>query len=209
MKNIHRKFDLSFGASSKAWFEKGLRINQNKEKLVEVMKKIYKFVPCAQSRLAKATSLVATVMYLYRDKVADRPLSALISLEPDRLAHLVPAPTPKVVVVSPLSPNEFTVTPASPPKELNEEWVDALINGPDEEMVDASVDKSVEVVVQGEDSPLISRDISAAPKDVPASSENDHTSHEAQGRARGVPKDFLMLRAWDNPTVDGVMFGGP
>nr|GEY26948.1 hypothetical protein [Tanacetum cinerariifolium] len=153
--------------------ERGLRLNRNEEQLDEVIKKISKFVPGAQDKLAKATPLIATIKYPYMYKVVDhidRPLSALTNLESDRLIRQVLAYTSRVVVVSPLSLKELTVTLASPPRELvskdipssfkanegekplkeqNEEWVDALVDDPDEEMVDASADTPVEVVVQG------------------------------------------------------------
>ncbi|GKB19001.1 hypothetical protein Tco_0852924 [Tanacetum coccineum] len=151
-------------------FERGLRLNRNEEQLDEAMKKISKFVHGAQDKLAKATPLVATMKYPYLYKVInhiDRPLSALTNLESDRLIRPVLAYISRVVVISPSSPKELIVTLASPPRELvskdppslfkvdeseqppkeqNEEWVDALIDRPDEEMVDASADKPVEVV---------------------------------------------------------------
>ncbi|GKC62165.1 hypothetical protein Tco_1089763 [Tanacetum coccineum] len=100
----------------------------------------------------------------------DHPLSALTGLEPDTLARLAPILTHSIVVaVFPPSPKESTVTPASPPKELvskdisssskasmnkqpskdqTEEWVDEMINGPDEEMAEAEANKTVDVIVQ-------------------------------------------------------------
>ncbi|GJU78831.1 hypothetical protein Tco_1275901 [Tanacetum coccineum] len=102
-------------------FERGLRLNHNEEQLDEAMKKISKFMHGAQDKLAKPTPLVATMKYLYMYKVVDhmdRPLSALTNLESDRLIRPVFAYIPRVVVVSPPSPKELTITLASPPREL-------------------------------------------------------------------------------------------
>nr|GEU29031.1 hypothetical protein [Tanacetum cinerariifolium] len=68
-------------------FEKGLHINQSKEQLAEAMKKDFQVCPWCPR------------------------------LELDRLACLMPAPTPRDVV-SPPSLKELTITPASPDREL-------------------------------------------------------------------------------------------
>ncbi|GJZ31870.1 hypothetical protein Tco_0576917 [Tanacetum coccineum] len=156
--------------------------------------------------LVEATPLVATVGYPYPDKVAnhsDRPLSTLTSLELDRMACLVPAPTPRVVVVSLPYSKELTVTPASPnrelvsnditssskaaeseqhPKEQYEEWADVAL-AQESELTLYHAHSSVVVALtaekEGEDAPSTSQHVSSAPIDIPASSKNDPTSYEA------------------------------
>ncbi|GJR82185.1 hypothetical protein Tco_0152970 [Tanacetum coccineum] len=131
--------------------------------------------------------LVATFTYPFLDKIddySDHPLYVLTRLEPNRLARPTPAPTPRVVVVSPPSPKGSTVTHASPPKELafkpvpsssnadkdeqpskeqNEEWIDPMIHELDEEMVEA--DNGKETEKENEDVPSASQDVPAASED--------------------------------------------
>nr|GFA38021.1 hypothetical protein [Tanacetum cinerariifolium] len=99
------------------------------------------------------------------DDYSTRPLSALLELEPDRLARPAAVPAPKVVGGSPPSLKELTVTLASflvelfpkdgppssaaaateqPSQERNEEWLNAMIDTTDEEMVDVASGKPVE-----------------------------------------------------------------
>ncbi|GJY84325.1 hypothetical protein Tco_0497701 [Tanacetum coccineum] len=161
---------LSLAAS--AIFKGGHNMDQTQEQLVATLKKISHFVPGAQGRLIKATPLVATTDYLFLNNIDDhsaRPLYALLELKPDKLTCLTVVPVPPVAGVSPPSLKESTVTLASSsvelflkdvlpsfvaatdqhPQEHNEEWLDAMVDTADEEMVDAASDKSEEVLVQG------------------------------------------------------------
>ncbi|GJS33203.1 hypothetical protein Tco_0531585 [Tanacetum coccineum] len=104
------------------------------------------FASFFRGRLVKATPLVATNDYPFLNKVADHsahPLSAIVELEPDRLACLTVIPTPRVVGVSPPLPKELTITPAPSLVEF------AIVDKTDEEMVDATFEKPMEVFVQG------------------------------------------------------------
>nr|GEY58550.1 hypothetical protein [Tanacetum cinerariifolium] len=85
------------------------------EQLVAALNKIFHFVLGAYGRLIKVTPLIATTDYLFLNKVANysaHPMSAIMELEPDRLACTAVVPTPKVVGVSPLLLKELTVKPA-------------------------------------------------------------------------------------------------
>nr|GFB53006.1 hypothetical protein [Tanacetum cinerariifolium] len=91
------------------------------EQLVAALKKISHFMPGDQGRLIEATPLVATTDYPFLNMLvdhSDRPLSALLKLEPDRRARLAAVPTLNVVGVSPPSLKESTVTLASSSVEL-------------------------------------------------------------------------------------------
>ncbi|GJZ76435.1 hypothetical protein Tco_0641107 [Tanacetum coccineum] len=161
---------LSLAAS--VVFEGRHNMDRTQKQLVAALKKISHFVPGAQGRLIEATPLVATTAYLFLNNIADhsaRPLYALLELKPDKLTRLTVVLAPPVAGVSPLSLKESTVTldsssvelflkdvpPSSiaateqPPQEHNEEWLDVMVDTTDEEMVDATSDKSAEVLVQG------------------------------------------------------------
>ncbi|GJY65474.1 hypothetical protein Tco_0467712 [Tanacetum coccineum] len=105
-------------------FERGLSVDRTKEELAGVLSKISRFVPGVHGRLAKAYSLVVTTDYPYMNKVydhADHPLSVILQLEPEKLAH-----------------------------RKNDEWINAMVDTPDNEIVDgAGNDKSGEVFVKG------------------------------------------------------------
>nr|GEV89551.1 hypothetical protein [Tanacetum cinerariifolium] len=125
------------------------------------------------SRLIDATPIVATKYYPFLNMIVDysaHPLCILLELEPEKLVRPATVPAPKVASVSPSSLRESTVTPAfssmkfllndaptssagavieQPPQEKNEEWVNAMIDTSDEEMVDAVAGKSAKVLVQG------------------------------------------------------------
>ncbi|GJT18571.1 hypothetical protein Tco_0877277 [Tanacetum coccineum] len=86
-------------------------------------------------RLLRATPLIATMDYPFLNKIVDHsahPLSVLLELEPEKLARPAPVSAPK-----------------QPSQEQNEEWVNAMVNTPDEEMVDSTIGKLAEVLVQG------------------------------------------------------------
>ncbi|GJS94814.1 hypothetical protein Tco_0801782 [Tanacetum coccineum] len=119
-------------------------------------------------RLIEATPLVVTAEYPYPSKVVDHsndPLSSLISLEPDRLSHLVPASAPRAVVVPP-SYNESTITPASPLNEL------ASKDAPSSVVVALTAEK------EGEYAPSVSQHVVVVSNDSPAIFQNDHTLRE-------------------------------
>ncbi|GJW33625.1 hypothetical protein Tco_0053657 [Tanacetum coccineum] len=95
----------------------------------------------AQGRLLKATPLVATIDYPVLNKVADysaHPLFAITELKPDRLARLA-------IVLTPMD-----VPPSSTAaSDQNEEWLSAMVDTVDEEMVDVASDNLMEVLMQG------------------------------------------------------------
>nr|GEY10586.1 hypothetical protein [Tanacetum cinerariifolium] len=117
-------------------FKCGLNMDQTQEQLASY------FVLGALGRLVEATPLVATTDYPFLNKVADHsthPLYAIVDLEPDKMAH--PA-----IVLAPMGAGVY------PPllkdaSEQNEEWLSAMVDTTNEEMVDAAFDKPVEVFV--------------------------------------------------------------
>ncbi|GKB29748.1 hypothetical protein Tco_0869149, partial [Tanacetum coccineum] len=136
--------------TANAGFEHGLHMDRTQEQFDAALKKISRFVPGAQSRLIEATLLVATTDNLFLNKVvahSAQPLSDIVDLKPDRLAHPAVVPTPRAVGVSPPVPMELTVTPApssvelfssdAPPLsvaalEQNKEWLNATVDTTDE-----------------------------------------------------------------------------
>ncbi|GJR85997.1 hypothetical protein Tco_0210008 [Tanacetum coccineum] len=118
-----------------------LHVNYNEEQLVEAMKKVSNFFSWGPR------------------------------LEPERLAHSEPNLTlSRVVDVSPPSLKESTNTSAStskelvskdipssskvdmaeqPSKEQTKEWINEMITRPNEEMAEAELNKTVEVIIQG------------------------------------------------------------
>ncbi|GJW27050.1 hypothetical protein Tco_0040861 [Tanacetum coccineum] len=136
---------LSLDVSAES--ERGPRMDQSEEQLAGALKKISNFVPGAQGRLLKATPLVATVDYPILDKIVDHfthPLSVLIELGFKRLACPAPIPAPKVAGVSSPALREST-----PSQEQNDELVNVVVDTLDEELVDATVDKSTELFIGG------------------------------------------------------------
>nr|GEW23557.1 hypothetical protein [Tanacetum cinerariifolium] len=135
--------------AANAGLERGLQMDRSEEQLDGALKKISHFMLGAQGRLLEATLLVATANYPFLRKITDRsahPLSVLLELELEKLACPDVVPTPKVAGVCPPSPRDSTVTPAS---SYNEDWVNAMVDTPNEEMSDATTDKATEVIVQG------------------------------------------------------------
>nr|GEY55084.1 hypothetical protein [Tanacetum cinerariifolium] len=148
-------------------FERVLNMDQTQEQLAAVLKKISHFVLGAQGRLIKSTHLVTTTDCLFLNKVVDHsanPLSFIVKLEPDRLAHSAVFLTPMVVGVSPPFLKKLIVTHApslvellskdAPPSyattlEQNEEWLSAMVDTADEEMVNAAFNNPMKVLVQG------------------------------------------------------------
>ncbi|GJW83958.1 hypothetical protein Tco_0157103 [Tanacetum coccineum] len=156
---------LSLAAS--AGFERGLNMDQTQEQLAAALKKIPHSVPSAQSGLAEATPLIANTDYPFLNKVfaySAQPLSAIVDLEPDRLARPTVVLAPRAAGVSPPLTKELTVTPAPslvelfskdvPPSyatdsEQNEEWLNVMVDMAHEEMIDSDSGKLMEVFVQG------------------------------------------------------------
>ncbi|GKA72412.1 hypothetical protein Tco_0778628 [Tanacetum coccineum] len=118
---------LSLAASD--GFKRGLSMHRTKDEFVVVLKKMAHFVPGTQGRLAETSHL------------------------PKKLARLVNIPASKDARVSPPIVKESTMTPASKSLELpanvvpassaitseqNEEWVNAMVDGPDPEMIDGA-----------------------------------------------------------------------
>nr|GEX47506.1 hypothetical protein [Tanacetum cinerariifolium] len=79
---------LSFTAS--AGFEHGLSMHRTKEEFVDVLKKIYQFVPRAHDRLVEASPLVAQTDYAFLNKISKHvaePFSIILQLELETLAY--------------------------------------------------------------------------------------------------------------------------
>ncbi|GKF70710.1 hypothetical protein Tco_0203767 [Tanacetum coccineum] len=118
-------------------------MHRTKEEFAAVLKKISQFI----------------------SEHAAEPLSVILQLEPKKLARPANVPASRDACVSPPIANESTVTLASTSLELlsnivptssatalepNEEWVNAMVDGPDNEMVDAAANaKPGDVFVQG------------------------------------------------------------
>ncbi|GJR24716.1 hypothetical protein Tco_0973243 [Tanacetum coccineum] len=157
---------LSLAAS--VGFERELSMHQTKDEFADVLKKMTNLLPGAQDRLVEASLLVAQTNYAFLNKIskhATEPLSVILQLEPKKLARPANVPTSRDAHVSPSIAKESTVTPASKSLELstnvapapsvvaleqNEEWVNAMVDGPDAEMTDgAALFKSGSVFMQG------------------------------------------------------------
>nr|GEW66111.1 hypothetical protein [Tanacetum cinerariifolium] len=126
-------------------FEHGLNMDQTQDQLVAALKKILHFVPGLQGRLVKATPLVATTDYPFLNKVVDHsahPLSAIMELGPNRLARPAVVLTYRVELLS-----KDTTPSSTAALEQNEEWLGAMVNTTDEEMVKATSDKPRKKVV--------------------------------------------------------------
>ncbi|GKE34622.1 hypothetical protein Tco_1453944, partial [Tanacetum coccineum] len=162
---------LSLAAS--AGFEHALNMDQTQEQLDAALKKISYFVSRAQGRLVEATPLVATTDYPFLKKIFDHaahPLSAILNLEPENLARLEVIPSPKTTRVSPSLTRESTVILVSSScdfpsngvpssivaiveqlsSEQNEEWVRAMVDTSDIEMMDGAAGWPTKVIVQEE-----------------------------------------------------------
>nr|GEW82021.1 hypothetical protein [Tanacetum cinerariifolium] len=121
-------------------------------------------------KAVKATPLIATTDYHFLKKIFDHaahPLSIVLNLNLGKLARLEVVPASKTTRVSPSLERESNVTLVSsslefpsnvitsstdvvveqPSLEQNEEWVRAMVDIPNVEMVDAISDKMVEVFV--------------------------------------------------------------
>nr|GEV70204.1 hypothetical protein [Tanacetum cinerariifolium] len=130
-----------------AGFERGLSMHQTKDEFVVVLKKMAYFVPGAQGRLTEA------------------PLSVILQLDPEKLAHPVNFLALRDARVSPHIVKESTVTPAFessefPPNvfptssvialEQNEEWMNVIVDWSDPEMTNGATHaKSVNSFMQG------------------------------------------------------------
>ncbi|GJZ26591.1 hypothetical protein Tco_0570844 [Tanacetum coccineum] len=103
---------LSLAAS--AGFERGLSVDRIQEEVVGVLKKNFRFVPGAHGRLVKASPLMAMTDYPFFNKVSDcasHPLSAILQLEPEKLARSHDVSNLKDTRVSPPIAKESIVTP--------------------------------------------------------------------------------------------------
>nr|GEW70173.1 hypothetical protein [Tanacetum cinerariifolium] len=137
------------------------------EQLAAALKKISYFMPGDQGMLIEATPLVYTTDYPFLNKIIGPSsclLSALIKLKPHRLVHLAIVLTHRVVGVSPPFHKDSIVTPTSfsvelflkdaPPSSTtttrqNDEWLNAMVDTTDEEMVNTTLDNLNDVLVQG------------------------------------------------------------
>nr|GEV95993.1 retrovirus-related Pol polyprotein from transposon TNT 1-94 [Tanacetum cinerariifolium] len=140
-----------------AGFEHGLSMDQTQGEFVEVLKKIFRFVPGAQLRLAEASPLVAMTDYPFSKKVSDcasHPLSVIFQLEPKQLAHLDDSSAQKDTHVSLPVAKESNVTPRSSSLEFpsndvpflsvatleqNKEWINVMVD-----MLDSKIEDGVD-----------------------------------------------------------------
>ncbi|GKB96250.1 hypothetical protein Tco_0982387, partial [Tanacetum coccineum] len=146
---------LSLAAS--AGFDRGLSMHRTKEEFVVVLEKISQFVPGAQGRLTEASFLVAQTDSAFLNKIFEHvaePLFVILQLELENLARPANVPASRDTRVSPPLVNESTVKLVSESLELlsnvvptssttalepNEEWVNAMVDGPDHEMTYGAV----------------------------------------------------------------------
>ncbi|GJV17296.1 hypothetical protein Tco_1362619 [Tanacetum coccineum] len=120
--NLHAKGELLSLAAS-AGFERGLSMHQTKDEFATI------------------------------SEHATKPLSVILQLKPKKLARPANIPTSRDACVSPPTTKESTITPASKSLELstnvahapfvitleqNKEWVNAMVDGPDDEMTDGA-----------------------------------------------------------------------
>ncbi|GJZ31821.1 hypothetical protein Tco_0576868 [Tanacetum coccineum] len=121
-----------------------------------------------ERRLAEASPLVAQTDYAFLNKISEHvaePLSIILQLELEKLARPDNVPASRDARVSPPIAKESTMTLAFESLELptnvaptsstvasgqNEEWVNAMVDGPDPEMTDGATHaKSGSTFVQG------------------------------------------------------------
>ncbi|GKE75374.1 hypothetical protein Tco_1537415, partial [Tanacetum coccineum] len=151
-----------------ARFERGLSLHRTKEEFAAVLKEISHFVPSTQDRLAEASSLIAQTDYAFINKISEHaaePLSVILQLEPKKFTRPANVLASRDTRVSPPIAKESTVTlvssslrllsnivPSSSvaPLESNKEWVNAMVDGPDNEMEGgAGNGKSWDVFMKG------------------------------------------------------------
>nr|GEV27564.1 hypothetical protein [Tanacetum cinerariifolium] len=118
-----------------AGFEHGLSMHQTKDEFANVLKKMANFMPDAQDRLAKASLLLLKLIM---------PLDARVSLPIAKESTMTPA-SKSLELSTNVAPAPFAYA-----LEKNEEWVNAMVDGPNVEMTDgAAHSKSGGVFVQG------------------------------------------------------------
>ncbi|GKE32354.1 hypothetical protein Tco_1451676 [Tanacetum coccineum] len=158
----------SFLLAASAGFERGLSVDRTQEEVVGVLKKNFRFMPGAHSRLAEASPLMAMTDYPFLKKVSDcasHPLSAILQLKPKKLARSEDVSDPKDTRVSPPIAKESIMTPVCsslglPSNDVlfssatalghNEEWVNVMVDTPYNKMADGVVnDKPRDVFMQG------------------------------------------------------------
>ncbi|GKF52017.1 hypothetical protein Tco_0148484, partial [Tanacetum coccineum] len=79
-----------FSLAESVGFERGLSMHQTKDEFATVLKKMANFMPSAQDRLAEASPLVSRTDYAFLNKIskhATKPISVILQLEPEKLAH--------------------------------------------------------------------------------------------------------------------------
>ncbi|GKF24688.1 hypothetical protein Tco_0077010 [Tanacetum coccineum] len=150
-------------------------MHRTKEEFAAILGKISQFVPGAQCKLTKASSLVAQSDYDFLNKIfehADEPLFVILQLEPEKLASPNNVLASRNARVSPPFTKESTMTPASASLEVtfdnvptssvaalepNKEWVNVMVDGLDYDM---TVDADGDLVMEG------SGRVSSGPSDV-------------------------------------------
>ncbi|GJR55426.1 hypothetical protein Tco_1405947 [Tanacetum coccineum] len=131
-------------------------MHRTKDEFATVLKKMAHFVTGALGGLAEASPLVAQIDYAFLNKISEHvaePLSIILQLEPEKLARSANIPASRDAHVSPPIPKESAVTLDSESLELptnvvpasfavaseqNEEWVNAMVDGPDPEITNGA-----------------------------------------------------------------------
>ncbi|GKB65540.1 hypothetical protein Tco_0921726 [Tanacetum coccineum] len=95
----------------------------------------------ANGRMIEATPLVATIGYPFINNVVDHathPLFAIIDLEPDRLTRLEVVPLRRLFICPVMSFQYSSIAAVveQPSSEKNEEWVCAMVDMSDDEIMD-------------------------------------------------------------------------
>ncbi|GKD69952.1 hypothetical protein Tco_1324042 [Tanacetum coccineum] len=149
--------------------ERGIvSMHRTKEEFTAVLKKISQFVNGMQDRLVEASPWSLRLTMHFFNKIFEHvvePLSIILQLKPEKLARPTNVPASRDAYVSPSIANKSTVILASTSLEFlsntvptsfavalepNEEWVNAMVDGPDNEMVDAVANaKPWDMFVQG------------------------------------------------------------
>ncbi|GJT47797.1 hypothetical protein Tco_0973954 [Tanacetum coccineum] len=183
---------LSLAAS--AGFERGLSMHQTEDEFADVLKKMVNFMPGARDGLAEASPVVAQTSYAFLNKIskhATEPLSVILQLELEKLAHPANVPTPRDTHAYPPIVKESTMTHVSQSLELSG--------------VSRVLDDVAEVAA------VESECVSSGPTDVVVALSVDGKGNvlipssvvgEENGRGAWYAEEHLLLRAWGKLTVD-------
>nr|GEW48497.1 hypothetical protein [Tanacetum cinerariifolium] len=138
-------------SSSDDAFTKSKAKGNDRKKKIKFLTKIIDQLN-AEDRLTEASSLIAQTEYSFLNTITEHamdPVSIILQLEPEKLAHPMSVPTLRDTRVSPLLTKESTVTLVCSSLEFlsytipysfvaflepNKGWVNAMVNGPDHEI---------------------------------------------------------------------------